>query len=58
MGKVHSCRERLIGDDAGKIRLRLIFREHALQLGMLVGNIIYEQSRTPRITKSHSRAHI
>jgi len=58
VGQVDTRRERLVGDDASKIRLGLIFRKHAFQLGMLVSEIVDKKRSAPRITKFNSRSDI
>src|ERR1700691_2768861 len=56
IGQVDTRRERLVGDDASKIGLGLIFRKHALQLGVLVSEVVDKQRSAPRITKFNARA--
>ena len=58
VGQVHTRRQRLVGDDAGKIRLGLIFRKHALQLGAFVSEIVDKQRSAPGVTKFYSGAHV
>ena len=58
VGEVDTPRERLVGFDASKTRLGLIFRKHALELSMLVSQIVDKRRSAPLIMKFNSRADI
>src|ERR1700679_3243221 len=58
IGQVDTPRERLVGFDASETGLGLILREHALQLGVLVSEVVDERRGAPLIMKFNSRSDI